>query len=69
MLLFVIQILVIQLDKNAHKHRKIRTDENGERTRKTVRVIMSRNEILQNNGIENSVIGILESIQKISDAN
>ena len=55
MLLFLTQILVVQLDKNAHKYRKIRTDENGERTRKTVRVIMSRNEILQNNGIQDSV--------------
>lgn len=42
-------IIVIYVDTIAHKDRKLRTDEKGELTRKIVRVVMSKNEILQNN--------------------
>ncbi len=69
LLLVLAQMMIIMFDANAHKYRKIRTNENAERMRKTVRIIMSRNEILQNNGLKNSINSILESIQKISDAN
>lgn len=68
-MLIISYILIIWLDTFAHKHRKIRTDENAERNRKMVRILMSKNELLQNNGVQKSVDSVMDSIQKTSDAN
>ena len=67
--LIIAYILIVWLDTFAHKHRKIRTDENAERNRKMVRILMSKNELLQNNGVQKSVDLVMDSIQKTSDAN
>lgn len=48
-------ILVVYIDTIAHKDRKIRTNEKNEFMRKIVRIIMSKNDILQNNGIKKEI--------------
>ena len=65
----IAQIGIVWLDTVAHKHRKIRTDENAEKNRKMVRILMSKNELLQNNGVQKSISSVMDSIQKTSDAN
>ncbi len=50
--LILMHIIVVWIDGIAHKHRRIRTNEQHELSRKLVRIIMSKNEILQNNSLK-----------------
>jgi ABC-type multidrug transport system fused ATPase/permease subunit len=67
--LIVLHGIVVWLDSFARKYRQIRRDEKPELTRKLVRVIMSRNELIQNEWVKNSLQGIMESTDIIANAN
>ena len=67
--LIVLHWIVVWLDSFARKYRQIRRDEKPELTRKLVRVIMSRNELIQNDGLKDSLQGIMESTDVIASAN
>lgn len=60
---------VIYIDAIAHKDRKVRTNEKGELGRKLVRIVMSKNEILQNNTIEQELSRVGDSVDIIDNAN
>ena len=60
---------VIYVDTIAHKDRKVRTNEKGELGRKLVRIVMSKNEIIQNDRIQKELSGIEESVDIIDNAN
>jgi hypothetical protein len=67
--LVVMHMGVIYIDAIAHKDRKVRTNEKGELGRKLIRIVMSKNEILQNNTIEQELRGIGDSVDIIDVAN
>ncbi len=67
--LAIMHILVVWIDTIAHKHRRVRTQEQHEVSRKLVRIIMSKNEILQNNTLKNEISSVIESVDYVSDAN
>lgn len=62
-------ICVIYIDTIAHKDRKIRTIEKSELGRKLVRIVMSKNEILQNNTIEQELSRVEDSVDIIDTVN
>ncbi len=62
-------ISVIYIDAIAHKDRKVRTNEKGELGRKLVRIVMSKNEILQNNTQELELSRVEDSVNIIDAAN
>lgn len=45
--LIVLHIVVVIADQYAHRYRRMRTEKKNEFTRQLVRIIMSRNEIIQ----------------------
>lgn len=60
---------VIYIDAIAHTDRKVRTNEKSELGRKLVRIVMSKNEILQNNTIEQELSRVEDSVDIIDNAN
>ncbi len=60
---------IIYIDAIAHKDRKVRTNEKGELGRKLIRIVMSKNEILQNDTIEQELSKIGVSVDIIDGAN
>ena len=62
-------ILVVWIDTIAHRYRRVRTQEQHELSRRLVRVIMSKGEILQNHSLDGEMQGIEDTIDNISDAN
>ena len=67
--LLVMHILVVWIDTIAHRYRRVRTQEQHELSRRLVRVIMSKGEILQNHSLDGEMQGIEDTIDNISDAN
>lgn len=67
--LVIMHTLVVWIDSSAQKYRRVRTYEKWELSRNLVRMIMSRNEIIQNDTINNEMTHIYESVQKVSQAN
>jgi len=67
--LIIMHTLVVFIDTIAHKHRRLRTQEQHELSRKLVRIIMSKNEILQNNTLKNEISSVIDSVNHVSDAN
>ncbi len=64
--LIIMHIIVIYIDTIAHKDRRDRTNEGGELNRKMVRIIMSKNEILQNNWLSWALRDMMYSVDKIA---
>ena len=67
--LIIMHLGIIYIDAIAHKDRKVRTNEKGELGRKLIRIVMSKNEILQNNTIEQELSKIGTSVDIIDAAN
>ncbi len=67
--LIIMHIGVIYIDAIAHTDRKVRTNEKSELGRKLVRIVMSKNEILQNNTIEQELSRVEDSVDIIDNAN
>ncbi len=67
--LILMHIIVVWIDGIAHKHRRIRTNEQHELSRKLVRIIMSKNEILQNNSLKKEMSEVFWVVDNIADAN
>lgn len=67
--LILMHVIVVWIDSIAHKHRKIRTNEQHELSRGLVRIIMSKNEILQNNSIKKEMTDVFWVVDRISIAN
>jgi ABC-type multidrug transport system fused ATPase/permease subunit len=67
--LIIMHIIVIYIDTIAHKDRKVRTNEKWELTRKFVRIVMSKNEILQNNQIWKELREVEKSVGIIDAVN
>ena len=65
----ILQIIVVYLDTLAHRYRKIRTERKSDFMRQLVRIIMSRNEILQSDKVDDNIENIIESIEWIRDSN
>ena len=64
-----LQILVVYLDTQAHRYRKIRTERKSDFMRQLVRIIMSRNEIIQSDNIDHNIGSTIELIEWIRDTN
>ncbi|MBC7498520.1 ABC transporter ATP-binding protein [Candidatus Gracilibacteria bacterium] len=67
--LLMLYMGIVFVDTFAHKDRKVRTMEKGELTRKLVRVVMSKSEILQNNTVDKELSNIGDSVNIIDVAN
>ena len=67
--LIIIHILIIWIDSYTQKYRRIRTEEKWELSRNLVRIIMSRNEIMQNNSILNEMKNVQWSVSRMANAN
>ncbi len=67
--LVIMHALVVWIDSSAQKYRRVRTYEKWELSRNLVRMIMSRNEIIQNDTINNEMTHIYKSVEKVSQAN
>lgn len=65
----ILHILVVYADTYAHKYRRIRTEKKGEFTRQLVRILMSRNEILQSGKARHDIENILDIIEEVRSAN
>lgn len=67
--LIVMHMIVVWIDMTAHRYRRVRTSENTEITRKSVRILMAKNEILQNNTMQYELDWILQSISLVAELN
>lgn len=65
----ILHVLVVYADSHAHKHRKIRTEARTEWTRRLVRILMSRNEILQSGTASREIEGVMDSIEDARRSN
>ncbi len=64
LVLIILQAFIIYFDNTAHKYRKMRTDKRSEGSRQLVRIIMSRNEILQSSRVEDEVDWLLQILEE-----
>lgn len=64
-----LQILVVYLDTQAHRYRKMRTEKKSDFMRQLVRIIMSRNEIIQSDKVDVTIGNTIQLIEWIRDTN
>ncbi len=67
--LILLHILIIYMDTFAHRERRMRTREKWELTRKLVKIVMTKNEILQNQFIDKELMWLMDSVDVIDGIN
>ncbi len=67
--LVMMQGIIVWIDTIAHRYRRVRTDEKNELTRKIIRVIMSKHDVLQNNTLQRELSWIENTVDHIAEAN
>ncbi len=65
----LLHFIIITIDVYIHKHRRIRTEKKSEFTRQIVRILMSRNEILQSGKAWRNIEQTLDIIEEVRIAN